>query len=174
MSKKGASHKTEKVSKSRQAPLISQVHFCYTMYIMKKGEKIMKWEDLPEIDQLAQIYSDQYKDAYGFRPRGTGHPETVEEYKEKLDYLSGVIHEQVKEEKALEREAFGEWKVNIRNIMNICSCSKAEAIKIDIDANDPTWSIKDYGVQDQIVEEYIWKTRIGWDKQTEIMELLNA
>ena len=64
--------------------------------------------------------------------------------------------------------------MNIRKIMELCSCSKAEAIKIDIDANDPTWSIKDYGVQDQTVEEYIWKTRIGWDKQTEIMGLLNG
>ena len=134
-----------------------------------------KWEDLPEIDQLAQIYSDQYKDANGFRPRGNiGHPQTVEEYKKELDYLSGVIHEQVKEEKRLESIAFGEWKVNIRKIMGICSCSKAEAIKIDIDAHDPIWSIKDYGVQDQIVEGYIFSTGIGWDKQTEIMELLNA
>ncbi len=134
------------------------------------------WEDLPEIDQLAQIYSDQYKDAYGIRPRGEyGHPQTVEEYNERLDYLSGVIHEQVKEERRLESIAFGEWKVNIRKIMGICSCSKAEAIKIEIDANDPTWSIGEFGVQDHIVEEYIWKRGIGWEKQPEIIEmLLNA
>ena len=133
------------------------------------------WEDLPEIDQLAQIYSDQYKDAYGIRPRGNiGHPQTVEEYKEKLDYLGGVIKEQIKEEKAQERVAYGEWKVNIRKIMGLCSCSKAEAIKIDIDAHDPIWSIKDYGVQDQIVEGYIFSTGIGFDKQPEIMEILNV
>jgi len=132
------------------------------------------WEDLPEIDQLAQIYSDQYKDAYGIRPRGEcGHPKTVEEYEEQLDYLSGVIRSQVKEEKALEREAYGEWKVNIRKIMGLCSCSKVEAIKIDIDANGAMYLI-DGKLDWPDVEEYIWKLGIGWDKQTEIEGLLNA
>ena len=132
------------------------------------------WEDLPEIDQLAQIYSDQYKDAYGIRPRGNiGHPQTVEEYKEKLDYLGGVIKEQIKEEKAQERVAYGEWKVNIRKIMGLCSCSKVEAIKIDIDANGAMYSIGAEGTFAD-VEEYIWKLGIGYDKQTEIEGLLNA
>ena len=140
-----------------------------------------KWEDLPEIDQLAQIYSDQYKDAYGIRPGGYhGHPKTVEEYEKQLDYLGGVIRSQVKEERALEREAYGEWKVNIRKIMGLCSCSKAEAIKIDIDANGAMWPMDDSTfvnqefVIHQNVEEYIWKLGIGWDKQTEIEGLLNA
>ena len=54
------------------------------------------WEDRTELDQLAQIYSDQYKDAYGSRPRGAGHPETVEEYKKEMDYLGEIIHRQIK------------------------------------------------------------------------------
>ena len=133
------------------------------------------WEELTELEQLATIYSDSYKDAYGFRPRGEfGHPQTVEEYKTELDRLGEIIHEQIKEDRRLESIAYGEWKVNIRKIMGLCSCSKAEAIKIDIDAHDPIWSIKDYGVQDQIVEGYIFSTGIGWDKQSEIMELLSA
>ena len=133
------------------------------------------WDELSELEQLAQYYSDSYKDAYGIRPRGNiGHPKTVEEYNKELDYLSKVCSEQVKEEKRRESIAFGEWKVNIRKIMGLCSCSKAEAIKIDIDARDPIWSIKDFGVQDQIVEGYIFSTGIGWDKQPELMEILNA
>ena len=133
------------------------------------------WDELSELEQLATYYSDSYKDAYGFRPRGEfGHPQTVEEYKKEMDRLGEIIHRQIKEQKADERVAYGEWKVNIRKIMGLCSCSKAEAIKIDIDARDPIWSIKDYGVQDQIVEGYIFSTGIGWDKQPEIMEILNA
>ena len=134
--------------------------------------KFTKWEDLPEIDQLAQIYSDQYKDAYGFRPRGEGHPQTVEEYNEKLDYLGGVIKEQIEEDKARERHFYGEWKMNIRKIMGLCSCSKVEAIKHDMEANDAIYLINGKDWLD--VEEYIWKTKIGWDKQKEIESLVNG
>jgi len=28
-----------------------------------------KWDELSELEQLQNIYSDNYKDAYGFRPR---------------------------------------------------------------------------------------------------------
>ena len=138
------------------------------------------WDELSEVEQLAQIYSDQYKDAYGFRPRGNGHPETVEEYNKELDRLGDIINEQIKEDKRSESIAFGEWKVNIRKIMGLCSCSKAEAIRIDIEANDPYWPIDKTTFVDNAfaihaaVEEYIWKLGIGWDKQTEIEELLNA
>ena len=139
------------------------------------------WDELSELEQLAQYYSDSYKDAYGIRPRGNiGHPKTVEEYNKELDYLSKVCSEQVKEEKRRESIAFGEWKVNIRKIMGLCSCSKVEAIKIDIDANGAMWPMDDSTFVDQEfvihqnVEEYIWKIGIGWDKQQEIEKLLNA
>ena len=131
------------------------------------------WDELSELEQLAQYYSDSYKDAYGIRPRGNiGHPKTVEEYNKELDYLSKVCSEQVKEEKRRESIAFGEWKVNIRKIMGLCSCSKAEAIKIDIDANGAMYLI-DGKLNWPDVEEYIWKIGIGWDKQQEIEGLLN-
>ena len=138
------------------------------------------WDELSELEQLAQIYSDQYKDVNGFRPRGVGHPETVEEYREACDILSARVVTLIKEEKADERVAYGEWKVNIRKIMGLCSCSKAEAIKIDIDANGAMWPMDDSTfvnqefVIHQNVEEYIWKIGIGWDKQQEIEKLLNA
>ena len=138
------------------------------------------WEELTELEQLTQIYSDQYKDEYGIRPRGeSGHPQTVEEYKTELDRLGEIIHEQIKEDKRRESIAFGEWKVNIRNIMNICSCSKADAIKHDIVAHDimdeRVHSLKKYpGMLSHIVEEYIWNIGIGWDKQRELEGIINA
>ena len=57
--------------------------------------------------------------------------------------------------------------------MGLCSCSKVEAIKIDIDANGAMYLI-DGKLDWPDVEEYIWKLGIGWDKQTEIEGLLNA
>ena len=135
------------------------------------------WDELTEIEQLAQIYSDQYKDAYGIRPRGeSGHPQTVEEYNKELDRLGEIIHEQITEEKIRERTAFGEWKVNIRKIMDICSCSKVEAIKHDIEANGAMYFFDQPDGQEawSDVEEYIWKIGIGFDKQKEIEGLLNG
>ena len=135
------------------------------------------WDELTEIEQLAQIYSDQYKDAYGFRPRGeSGHPQTVEEYNKELDRLGEIIHEQITEEKIRERTAFGEWKVNIRKIMDICSCSKVEAIKHDIEANGAMYFFDQPDGQEawSDVEEYIWKIGIGFDKQKEIEGLFNG
>ena len=133
------------------------------------------WDELSELEQLATYYSDSYKDAYGFRPRGeSGHPQTVEEYNTELDRLGEIIHEQIKEDKRRESIAYGEWKVSIRNIMDICSCSKADAIKHDIVANGDD-SLEVYpGMLHNIVEGYIFSTGIGWDKQTELMEVLNA
>ncbi len=138
------------------------------------------WDELSELEQLAQIYSDQHKDAYGIRPGEHGHPQTVEEYREACDRLSAIISTQIKEETRRESIAYGEWKVNIRKIMGLCSCSKAEAIKIDIDANGAMWPLdgstfvdQEYAIHEN-VEEYIWKLGIGWDKQTEIEGLLNA
>ena len=139
------------------------------------------WDEQSELEQLAQIYSDQYKDINGFRPGdGVGHPETVEEYREACDIQSARIHTIIKEERRRESIAYGEWKVNIRKIMGLCSCSKAEAIKIDIDANGAMWPMdestfvnQEYAIH-QNVEEYIWKLGIGYDKQTEIEGLLNA
>ena len=130
------------------------------------------WDELSELEQLAQIYSDQYKDVNGFRPHGVGHPETVEEYREACDILSARVVTLIKEEKRRESIAFGEWKVNIRKIMGLCSCSKVEAIKIDIDANGAMYPIGSQGTFAD-VEEYIWKIGIGWDKQQEIEGLLN-
>ena len=133
------------------------------------------WDELSELEQLATYYSDSYKDAYGFRPRGeSGHPQTVEEYNTELDRLGEIIHEQIKEDKRRESIAYGEWKVSIRTIMDICSCSKADAIKHDIVANGDD-SLEVYpGMLHNIVEGYIFSTGIGWDKQTELMEVLNA
>ena len=118
------------------------------------------WDELTELEQLAQIYSDQYKDVNGFRPGdGHGHPETVEEYREACDILSVRIHTIIKEERRRESIAYGEWKVNIRKIMGLCSCSKAEAIKIDIDANGAMWPLdgstfvdQEYAIHENVEE----------------------
>lgn len=45
-------------------------HLLYTvLHQLMKGNKMIAWEDLPEVEKLAATYYDLYKDAHGVRPR---------------------------------------------------------------------------------------------------------
>lgn len=142
------------------------------------------WEELSELEQLATYYSDVHKDAYGSRPRGgveAGHPSTVEEYKKELDRLGEIVSRQIKEEKAYVAETYEMWKKCISRIMEICSCSKADAIRHDIDAHEENFGTYGFGGArymdaplSYIVEGYIYSSGIGFDKKAEIMEILES
>lgn len=50
------------------------------------------WNELSEVEQLQEIYSDTYKSAYGFRPRHatTEQWNSVEWLQEQLDFLENT------------------------------------------------------------------------------------
>ena len=58
-----------------------------------------EWDELTELEQLQSIYSDAYKDAYGFRPRGMSGEcwNSVEWLKEELKFLDGEIARRIAE-----------------------------------------------------------------------------
>lgn len=58
-----------------------------------------EWDELSELEQLQSIYSDAYKDAYGFRPRGMSGEcwNSVEWLKEELKFLDGEIARRISE-----------------------------------------------------------------------------
>ena len=122
-----------------------------------------KWEDLPKIDQLAQIYSDFYKDANGIRPGGYyGHPKTVKEYEKEIDRLCEECKEQAKEEAKKEEEAWKEWQEFINSFMLEHNVSKSDAIKWDMEAQE---------VSDD-VEYYCYVSHLSFDREAEIKALL--
>lgn len=47
--------------------------------------KFRKWDDLSELEQLQNIYSDDHKDTYGFRPRPS------KEQWDSLEWLQGEL-----------------------------------------------------------------------------------
>ena len=70
-----------------------------------------EWEQLSEKEQLLQYISDEYKRAYGVRPRGDFYNNrTVEQLRVDLDELNAYANEQYDLEKAREVERLEEFE----------------------------------------------------------------
>ena len=70
-----------------------------------------EWDQLSEKEQLLQYISDEYKRAYGVRPRGNFYNNrTVEQLRVDLDELNAYANEQYDLEKAREVERLEEFE----------------------------------------------------------------
>ena len=70
-----------------------------------------EWDQLSEKEQLLQYISDEYKRAYGMRPRGDFYNNrTVEQLRVDLDELNKYANEQYELEKAHEVERLEEFE----------------------------------------------------------------
>ena len=70
-----------------------------------------EWDQLSEKEQLLQYISDEYKRAYGIRPRGDFYNNrTVEQLRVDLDELNAYANEQYDLEKAREVERLEEFE----------------------------------------------------------------
>ena len=70
-----------------------------------------EWDQLSEKEQLLQYISDEYKRAYGVRPRGDFYNNrTVEQLRVDLDELNAYANEQYELEKAREVERLEEFE----------------------------------------------------------------
>jgi hypothetical protein len=88
--------------------------------------KFTPWDELSRRDQLACIYSDAYKDAYNFRPRGVDTSDWTEAmFESELAYLQTVIERN--ENARLEDEAFAAIRLEetIDKMME-CGCRNRE------------------------------------------------
>jgi hypothetical protein len=65
---------------------------------------MLKWEDLTELQQSRQLWSDSYKDAYNYRPRDIDTSEwTQEKFNQELSRLSAIIVASIIAEREQER-----------------------------------------------------------------------
>ena len=72
---------------------------------------MLEWDQLSEKEQLLQYISDEYKRAYGMRPRGDFYNNrTVEQLRVDLDELNKYANEQYEIEKAHEVEKLEEFE----------------------------------------------------------------
>ena len=86
-----------------------------------------EWDQLSEREQLETIYSDAYKDAYGFRPRGHVF-DTVEE-------LRAAIELRIAEEKESMRRAMLEFEARVASVIETGAADRATALRWIADAD---------------------------------------
>ena len=96
-----------------------------------------EWDQLSEKEQLLQYISDEYKRAYGMRPRGDFYNNrTVEQLRVDLDELNAYANEQYDLEKAREVERLEEFEATLVKLMNCGAKSRMEALRWIIEADE--------------------------------------
>ena len=92
-----------------------------------------------------QIFSDLYKDAYGFRPRFSLDDYSYEELDELWDETLEAQQEEMKREEELQERNFKIFKNRLDKMMSQHNISKATALRWMIDADMIEEDIELYG-----------------------------
>jgi hypothetical protein len=89
---------------------------------------LKSWEELSELEQLQCTYSDAYKDAYGFRPRGFMSM-TVAELREELNRLGAVIADQESQRECDEAEAVTRFEARVAETIKTGASDRETALR---------------------------------------------
>lgn len=97
-----------------------------------------EWDELSELEQLQSIYSDAYKDAYGFRPRGMSGEcwNSVEWLKEELEFLDGEIARRIAEAEEEGKVAVEIFEKLIVDMIEAGAKDRETALRWIFDAED--------------------------------------
>ena len=108
-----------------------------------------EWDQLSEKEQLLQYISDEYKSAYGIRPRGTFYENrTVEQLRADLDELNAYANKQYELEKAEMKEKYEEFEEKLFWIQQELGAeNRMQAL---------WWMIQDEEEAEYDPEYYIW------------------
>ncbi len=83
------------------------------------SNEFKSWDDMTALEQAATIYSDMYKDAYGFRPRGINTDSWTEaQFNDALDELGRVIEASETARKEDEAAAILKFEDSVTNLMH--------------------------------------------------------
>lgn len=120
-------------------------------------------------NSIIQSWSDAFKDAYGFRPRGYMdelNAMTDAELTEAWEDLCSAVERSINEEHAAQQKAKAEWEARIAKMMEDFEIDKGRALRWDAEANDFDarygWS------------QYCWSQGLPYSMAAELEELLPA
>jgi hypothetical protein len=93
-------------------------------------ETLMKhWDELSELEQLACLFSDFYKDVHGSRPRFMDDTWTVADYQREIDGLQKYSEILANEEKEYQERKIAEAEIRIQAMITSGAADRATAIR---------------------------------------------
>jgi len=119
-------------------------------------------EPMTERESMIQIYSDFYKDAYGFRPRGVNYHEfTLAELKADFDSFREVCDENERAEKEANERASVAFESRIQSVIDMGAGDRETALRWIMDSYEE--HDFDYGT-----EGIIWDLGTGFSTEYSI------
>jgi hypothetical protein len=83
--------------------------------------------------EYQSIFSDMYKDAYGFRPRMNTSDWTAKDFEQEFEFLNTVIERNIQDQKIIEQEAIKTFEVLVSNTINNGAKDRNTAIRWILD-----------------------------------------
>ena len=90
---------------------------------------LKSWDEMTELEQAIEIYSDMHKDAYGFRPRFDYSNYTLEHFDAEFKTMSNVIEQANTERKDAEAKAVKRFENQLTSMMQEGAQTREQALK---------------------------------------------
>ena len=90
---------------------------------------LKSWEELSELEQAQEIYSDMHKDAYGFRPRFDYSTWTLDKFNSQFELMGQIIEADNKVEKENQEKSAHDFEMRVLSLLQTGAKDRAMAIR---------------------------------------------
>ena len=87
------------------------------------------WEELSELEQAQEIYSDMHKDAYGFRPRFDYSGWTLDKFNSQVELMGQIIEADNKVEKENQEKSAHDFEMRVLSLLQTGAKDRAMAVR---------------------------------------------
>ena len=90
---------------------------------------LTSWEELSELEQAQEIYSDMHKDAYGFRPRFDYSGWTLDKFNSQFELMGRIIEADNKVEKENQEKSAHDFEMRVLSLLQTGAKDRAMAVR---------------------------------------------
>jgi uncharacterized protein YcbX len=117
------------------------------------SNEFRNWEELSDLERAECTFSDMYKDAHGFRPRGVDTSNwTLEDFGREFDRLEQIIDREESERIAREQQAIIHFERRLQELVKLGAADREDAIR---------WCLMSDEAQD--LEHLAWLNELPWN-----------